>query len=323
MAHWILAAGLLLILLGSEAAIRGGVGLARAFNFSPLVIGVLVIATATSLPELFVTLRAATMGAPGLALGGIAGTNIINILFVMGLGALIRPMTSPPKVVFRDVGVMLLASLALVLTAFGGTLSRQVGVSLLLGFAAYIVLVFITDWRRTPEHSVPLARALYRSQGEIPSVIGASFVLFAGFIMLALGAHFMVSGSIVFARQWHLDETAMGLTIVAAGLSLPKLIVTLVAAFRGQTDIAVGQLIGAAVFNLLGVLGITALVAPLKIPPMLADADFIILAVASAALLPLLAMRWRLSRPRGVLLILAYGCYLAFVAWRQGLLPLP
>jgi cation:H+ antiporter len=323
MAHWILAASLLLILLGSEAAIRGGVGLARAFDFSPLVIGVLVIATATSLPVLFVSLRATTAGAPGLALGGIAGTSILNILFVMGLGALIHPMASPPKVVFRDGGAMLLAAAALILFSLGGSLSSQEGALLLAGFAAYIALVFVTDWRRTPDHSVAQARAEYRSQGEIPSVIGASFVLLAGIVMLMLGAHFMVSGSIAFAREWRLDETAMGLTVVAAGLSLPMLVVTLVAAFRGYAGIAVGQLIGAAVFNLCGVLGVTALVTPLKVPAMLIQTDFIVLAVASAVLVPLLALRWRLSRPRGVLLILAYGCYLAFVVWRQGLLPLP
>ena len=323
MANWIVAGGVLLLLLGSEAAIRGGVGLARAFNFSPLVIGVLVIATATSMPELFVSLRAATMGAPGIALGGVVGTSILNILFVLGLGALIHPMASPPKVVFRDGGMMLLASLALIAASFTGVLSRQIGALLLLGLVAYIVLVFITDWRRTPDHSVPQARAIYRSQGEVPSVFAALFILAVGFILLVLGAHFTVQGSLALARHWHLDSTAMGLTVVAAALALPKLIVTLVAAFRGYTSIAVGQLIGAAVFNIFGVLGVTALVAPLTIPPMLAQTDFIVLAAASAALLPVLAMRWCLSRPRGFILILAYGGYLAFVAFRQGLLPLP
>jgi cation:H+ antiporter len=321
MANGILIAGLLLLLLGSEVAMRGGVGLARFFDFSPLWTGVLVVATATTLPELFVSLRAASMGAPGLALGGLIGTNIINLLLVMGLGALIHPMASPPKVVFRDGGAMLLGCIALIVFALGGAVPRQAGVLLLGGLIAYVVLVLVSDWRRAPEHSVPLARALYRSQGEVPSLIGALFLFFVGLILLGLGAHFSVVGSRAFARLWGWEDATIGLTVIAAGLSLPKLFATLAAAGRRQTDIAVGQLLGAGVFNLFGVLGITALVSPLVFTGRLASIDVYVLAAASAALLPLLAMRWRLSRPRGVLLMLAYGCYLAFLLWRQGLLP--
>ena len=321
MANEILIAGLLLLLVGSEVAMRGGVGLARAFDFSPLWMGVLVIATLTVAPELFVSLRAATMGAPALALGSLIGTNIINLLFVMGLGALLHPMASPPKVVFRDGGAMLLASLALIFCALTGTVSREVGAVMLAAFAAYIALVVVTDWRRTPDHSVPQARALYRSQGEIPSVIGALFLFVTGLILIALGAHFSVVGSIAFARNWGWPVTTVALTILAAGLSLPKLFLTLVAAARQQTNVAVGQLLGAGVFSLLGVLGLTAVVAPFAFPAAFASLDVYVLAGVSAVLIPLLAMRWRLSRPRGVLLIIAYGCYLAHVLWRQGLIP--
>jgi cation:H+ antiporter len=322
MANGFLIAALLLLLVGSEAALRGGVGIARYFDIPPLWTGVLVVATATTLPELFVSLRAASMGAPQLALGGLIGTNIINLLFVMGLGALIHPMASPPKVVFRDGGAMLLGSLALIAFAVGGTVSRQGGALLLAGFAAYVVLIFITDRRRAPEHSVPLARALYRSNGEIPSLIGAAFLFFVGLILLALGAHLGVLGARAFARQWGWEDATIGLTIVAAGLSFPKLLVTLGAAARRQTSIAVGLLLGAGVFNLFGVLGITALVTPLAFSGHLAKTDVFVLAAVSAALLPLLAMRWVLSRPRGMLLMLAYGCYVAFLLWRLGL-PLP
>jgi cation:H+ antiporter len=321
MANGILIAGLLLLLVGSEVTMRGGVGLARAFDFSPLWMGVLVIATLTVAPELFVALRAAATGAPELALGSLIGTNIINLLFVMGLGALIHPMASPPKVVFRDGGAMLLASLALIFCALTGTVSREVGAVMLAAFVAYIVLVVVSDWRRTPDHSVPQARALYRSQGEIPSIIGSSSMFVIGLIVIALGAHFSVLGSVVFARNWGWPVTTVALTILAAGLSLPKLFVTLVGAARGQNNIAVGQLLGAGVFNLLGVFGLTAIVAPFAFPAAFATLDVYVLVGVSAVLLPLLAMRWRLSRPRGVLLIIAYGCYLAHVLWRQGLIP--
>ena len=322
MAYWFLAAGVLLLLVGSEAAVRGGVGLTRTFGMPPLLIGILVIASITSAPELFVSLRAATAGAPDIALGDIVGGSIINILPILGLGALIRPMVSPPKVVMRDGGAMLAGSLAVVFLALGGAVTRQSGLLLLAGLAVYVALTFFTDWRRTPDHSVALANALGLMQGEPPHTIAGLFLLLFGLIVLALGAHFTVSGSVVIARDLHLQDAFVGLTVVALGTSLPKLIFTIVAAVRGRTDIAVGHLICANVFNLFGVLGITATIMPLAVSPLFGSADAYVLAAASAAVLPLLAMRWRLSRPRGVLLVVAYGCYLAFIAWRQGLLHL-
>jgi cation:H+ antiporter len=322
MAHGLLIAGLLLILIGSELAVRGGVGLARAFDVPPLVTGILVVAVLTVAPELFVTFRAETMGRPELALGGLIGSNILNLLFVMGLGALIHPMASPPKVVFRDGGALVLAALGLIGCAAVGEVTRVAGVLMLTAFAGYVALVFATDWRRAPEHSVPLARAQFRSEGEMPSTTGSFVVLLLGLIMLALGAHLGVVGAINFATELGWSETTVGLIVIAAGLSSPKLLLTLWAAVRSHTSIAVGQLVGAGIFSFSLVLGLISLIWPMAFPVALASRDIYILAAVALVLIPLLAMRWRLSRPRGVLLIVAYGCYLVFVLWRQGL-PLP
>ncbi len=322
MANGILIGGLLLLLLGSEVVMRGAVGLSRQFDMTPLFMGVLVVATATVLPELFVVFRAATLAKPEIALGGLIGTNIINILFVMGLGALIHPMASSPKVVFRDGGALLLACVALIGCALAGEVSRLAGAVFILLFAVYAGLVIFTDWRRAPDHSVPLARALHRSDGEVPSITASIFLFTLGIIMLALGAHLSVLSSIHFAADLGWSETVIALTVLAAGMSAPKLLGTVLAAARGHTSIAVGQILGAGVFSLLLVLGFIALIHPLQFPAMLAGRDVYILAGAALALLPLLAMRWRLSRPRGILLIVAYGCYVAFLLWRQGL-PLP
>lgn len=322
MAYGILIAGLLLILAGSELTVRGGVGLARQVGIPPLAIGVLVISVLTVMPELLFTCRAATMGRPELALGALIGSNILNLLFVMGLGALIQPMASPPKVVFRDGLAVVLATLGLVLWALIGGVGRQAGIVMLAGFLAYVVLIFITDWRRAPEHSVPLARAEFRSEGEMPSAMASFVKLVIGFIVLVLGAHLGVQGGILLATELGWSTLTIGLIVMAAGLSSPKLLLTLWAAMRGHTSIAVGQLLGAAAFNLTLTLGVVALVHPLAFPAALADYDVLILAAIGLVLIPLLAMRWRLSRPRGILLILAYGCYLGFVLWRQGL-PLP
>ena len=322
MAYWFLAAGLLLLIAGSEAALRGGVGLARVLGFSPVLIGVLVIASATSAPELFVALRAATAGAPDIALGDIVGGNIFMLLFALGFGALIRPLASPPKVVLRDGGAMLAGALLVAFFALNGDLTRRDGLFLFLGFAAYLVVTFFSDWRRSADHSVGVSRALVRSQREPLPVVGGLFLLLLGAICLVLGAVFTVDGSVALARALHLQQAFVGLTIIAFGTSLPKLIAALAAAIRGRTDVAAGLLIVAVVFNLLGVLGITAMVAPLAVSRMLASADVYVMAGAAAALLPLLAMRWSLTRPRGALLALSYVCYVAFLVWRQGLLPL-
>jgi cation:H+ antiporter len=322
MAYWFLAAGILLLIAGSEAALRGGVGLARILGLSPVLIGLVVVATATSAPELFVALRAATAGAPDIALGDIVGGNIFMLLFALGLGALIRPLASPPKVVLRDGGTMLAAALVIVFFAWGGELTRSDGLFLFLGFIAYIVVTFLTDWRRSADHSVALSRALARSKNEPLPVVGGLFLLFLGLICLVLGALFTVDGSVALARELHLQQAFVGLTIIAFGTSLPKLIAALAAALRGHTEVAAGLLIGAVVFNLLGVLGITAMVAPLAVSRMLASADLYVMVGACSVLLPLLAMRWRLSRPRGALLALGYICYVAFLVWRQGLHPL-
>ena len=322
MAHGILIAGLLLVLIAGEMVVRGGVGLARQFAIPPLVTGVLVVAVLTVAPELFVTFRAATMGRPELALGGLIGSNILNLLFVMGLGALIHPMASPPKVVFRDGTALLLAAVGLIGCALAGGVSRVAGAVMVVAFVAYVALIFITDWRRAPEHSVPLARAMFRSESKLPSTTGSLFILFLGFILLALGAHLSVLGGIHLASELGWSETTIGLIVIAAGLSSPKLLLTVWAAVRGHTSIAVGQLLGAGAFSLSFVLGLICLIWPMAFPAEMASRDVYILAAIALGLMPLLAMRWRLSRPRGVLLIVAYGCYLGFLLWRQGL-PLP
>jgi len=322
MADGILIAGLFLILIASEMVLRGGVGLARQFDVPPLYTGIFVLAILTVMPELFVTYRAATLGHTEMALGGIIGTNLFDLLFVIGLGALIHPLASAPKVLFRDGTAFLIGCAGLVVCALEGAISRGAGAILLIVFAGYLAILVVTDWRRAPDHSVPLARALLRSQGAMPSLAGSFFLLLLGIIVLGLGAHLSIVGGIHLATELGWSETTIGLIMIAFGLSSPKLFVTLVVAVRGEGAIVVGQILTTCALNLLAVLGLVALVHPLAIPEQLRHADVFVLAIASLILLPLLAMRWRLSRPRGVLLMLAYGCYLGFLLWRQGL-PLP
>ena len=195
MASWFLVAGFVLLLLGSEAAARGGVSLVRSFGMSPLTIGLFVLSTVSAAPELSVAISAATGGAPDLALGVIFGGVLFALLFVLGITALIRPMSAPPKVVLRDGGAALLACLFLVVVVQTGSIGRTDGAILLGGFILYLALCLYTDWRRTPDHSVALARAASRSQQEPLPAFAGLFLILLGLIGMGLGAHFAVSGS--------------------------------------------------------------------------------------------------------------------------------
>src|SRR5215472_13151374 len=320
MEYAFLAGGFLLLIAGSEAAVRGGVAVARALGLSPLFIGLFVISAATSAPELAVSVRAGLYGASDIALGNVIGSNILNLLLILGLGALIRPMPSPPKVVLRDGGAMLAASVILALMAWGHVIARWEGAFLLFAFAVYVGTTLVTDWRRPPEHSVACARALARmAAGETPGLIGF-FILMFGLVSLALGAHFSVAGAVRFAITSGMSQAMIALTVVAFCTSVPELLLTTIAAARGETDLAIGHLVGSNTFNLLAVVGLTAVIRPLQVSTALAGIDMLVMVGASTILLPMLATNWRLSRPQGALLLVSYLGYMVFLAWRQGLI---
>jgi cation:H+ antiporter len=264
--------------------------------------------------------RAGLYGASDIALGNVIGSNILNLLLVLGLGALIRPMPSPPKVVLRDGGSMLAASVVLALMAWGHVITRWEGAFLLAAFVLYVVATLATDWRRPPEHSVACARALARmAAGETRGMAGF-FILVFGLLCLLLGAHFAVAGAVRFAMIAGVSQAVVALTVVAFCTSVPELLLTTLAAARGETDLAIGHLVGSNTFNILAVVGLTAVLKPLPVSAALAGIDVLVMVGASAILLPMLATNWRLSRPQGALLLASYLGYVAFLAWRQGLI---
>ena len=320
MEYAFLAGGFLLLIAGSEAAVRGGVAVSRALGVSPLLIGLFVISAGTSAPELAVSLRAGIYGASDIALGNVIGSNILNLLLILGVGALIRSMPSPPKVVYRDGGSMLAASVILALMAWGHVITRLEGALLLVAFVFYIAATLVTDWRRPPEHSVACARALARmAAGETSGIAGFAILVF-GLLCLALGAHFAVAGAVRFAITAGVSQPVVALTVVAFCTSVPELLLTTIAAARGETDLAIGHLVGSNTFNTLAVVGLTAVIRPLQVSSALAGVDMLVMVGASAILLPMLATNWRLSRPQGALLLASYLGYVALLAWRQGLI---
>ena len=321
MAWWVFAAGFVLLALGGEAVIRGGVMLKRALGISPVIIGLFVLSLGTSSPTLAIAMQGAASQIPDLAIGAIIGATLINLLLVLGLGALIQPMPSAPKVVLRDGGALVIACGVLVLMALHGVVARREGLFLIGGFVLYAVIAAVTDWRRSAEHSVACAEAEKRTTGERPTIGVGLFVVTVGAICLLIGAHFLTGGTLAFAALWNVPVSTLAITLVALSVSVPVLFITMVAAARGHTEIAIGHLVTASVFNLLGALGIAALVHPIRISPVFATTDIFVLLGACVLLVPLLSANWRLSRPKAAVLLLAYIGYVGYLAWRQGFLP--
>ena len=318
MAFWILAAGFLLLVAGSETVLRGGVAFARGWNMPALPIGLLVISASIAAPAFSVSLQAVLRQQPEIALASIVGGNILSLLLVVGLGALLRPLSSAPKVVLRDGGALLVAIAVLFFFLLDGKLVRLEALILLGGLIAYLVLIFFTDWRRAADNSVALAHAEYRLK-DTTSMSGGFFMILFGLVSLFLGGRFTLSGGMALARVYEVSPELVGLTVVAFGTVLPLIVMTLAAALRGDVPLAAGQILISSVWNILGVLAGVTLVHAWKISPMLPAQDVPLMGASAVLLLALLSIQWRVGRGRGLLLVLAYGAYLVFLAWRQGL----
>jgi len=321
MAYAFVGVGLLLLIVGGEVVLRGGVGLSRALGLSPLLIGLVVIAAGTSAPELAVSVTGAAHDAPDIAIGNVVGSNIVNILLILGIGALIRPIPAPPKVVWRDGFFLLLASVALAVVALCGAITRPVAYAFLGAFAVFLLVSFFTDWRRSSHNCGNETRAMARLDGRAPHAGRSLFLLVVGLIALYFGGRTVLDGSVSIARIHHVPEAVIALTVIAVGTSLPELVTTLIGSARGQSNLVMGNLIGSNIFNILFVLGVAALVHPLAVSPMLAHADLPAMVAAAVALLAMLTVGWRLSRGQGLLLLMGFAAYVVFLAWRQGYIP--
>jgi cation:H+ antiporter len=313
MGYWFLGAGFVLLAVGSDSSVRGGVAVARGIGIAPLAIGIFVVAVSGSAPELAVALQGGFANAPDIALGNVVGSNTINLLLILGLAALIRPLATSPKVVVRDGGSMLGASLVLTLLAWGQAITRAAGVLLLTGFGGYLVALYLTDRGAPTKQSVPSAIAKVQLVRNKTSNFAGGAILLFGLACLVLGAHFTVDGAITLSSALNLSQAPLGLIVVALGTSLPQLLAVVTAVSRGQTDFAIGSLIAANAINILGVIGLAGLFRPLAVAPMIAGVGVLTMFATAALLLPMLAIKWRLSRVQGALLLACYAGYLIFL----------
>lgn len=302
-------AGLALLALGGEGVIRGAVGVARRLGLSELLIGLTLVGFGTSSPELITSIDAALVGSPGIALGNVIGSNIGNILLILALVLLIKPIAVNPAAVGRDGVIALVVSIGLAsLALIFGELNRMIGLLLLAGLAVYVFTVWRIESRGGAAAEVHVESSHTHDPAPQALWVSALFVT-AGLGLLMLGANLLVTGAVATARIAGLSETVIGLTIVAIGTSLPELVATLAAALKGRSDVAFGNIVGSNIYNILGILGLTALIHPLPIPKDVGLLDWGAL-IGSAALLLVFALTGRrLTRLEGVAFLAAYAAF--------------
>lgn len=299
-----LLSGLCLLLIGAELMVRAAVRLAERLHVRPLIIGLTIVALGSSAPQMTVSLQAALTDNPDIAVGSVVGSGIFNILVTLGLSALIIPLRVSRQLVRLDIPLMIGASLLVFILAWNKDLGRFDGVLLLGALALYLGLLFRQSRHSTRPHG---ARPQDTQQSWLISVL----MILAGLAMLVFAGRLLLGAAVVVATDLGLSERVIGLTVVAVGTSLPELATSLIAALRGQRDIAVGNVIGANLFNLLGVLGLTALLAPtpLSVSPNALDFDLPVMLGVAALCLPVFYSGYRVTRAEGLLLL---GLYLVY-----------
>jgi pyrroloquinoline quinone biosynthesis protein B len=303
------AAGLLLLYLGGEALVRGACSLALRLRISPLVVGLTVVAFGTSAPELAVSLEASLGGVGDIALGNVIGSNIANIALILGVTALVRVTRVEARILRIDAPLMVLASLVLVMMLVDGGLSRLEGGFLVVGLAAWVGFTAVAARRESQAVRQEFSMGVPHSVSRI--AIAVVFV-FGGIGALAVGGQLLIDAAVAIAASAGVSQAVIGLTVVAVGTSLPEFAASVVAAIRGHGDIAVGNVVGSNLFNVLGILGIATLVTPLGRGAI----DWITLGVfvgVAVLIVPLLYTQRQLSRVEGAGLLLVYAAYVAWL----------
>jgi cation:H+ antiporter len=307
-----LLGGLIALVLGADLVVRAGTRLAGWFGVRSMIVGLTVVALGTSIPELAVGIDAALSGSPGLAVGNIVGTNLVNILLVLGLSALLVPVVFDRATLRYDLPAMAAAALALYLLSASGTLSRLEGVGLLLAGLGYLVARVWISMREEAGSTQPEPRP-DRHGAESRPMREVTYLL-TGMVVVVAGAELLVDGAVTSARSVGVSDAVIGLTVVAIGTSAPELVTTSMSTLRGDRELAIGNLIGSSILNITVILGLTATVAPygVPVPDDVLAADLVLLVAVTAAAVPALMSGSRMTRGEGAIFV---GTYLAYLSW--------
>ncbi len=320
----LIVGGLVLLVVGGELFVRGAVQIAERMGISPLLIGLTLVGFGTSTPELVTSVKASLADSPGIAVGNIVGSNIANILVILGLAALITPIAVGRGALRRDGTIVAAVALAFTGVSLFGTLDRAVGTLFLLGLVAYVAYAWREERRGEPDHAAAFEKAqafeevhpsgLHATNASAPGAgwkgvaISVGFA-FGGLAVVVLGGGLLVDGAVGLARGLGVSETVIGLTIVAIGTSLPELVTSVIAALRRHADVALGNVLGSNIYNILGIGGATALIAPTPIPAAIVAYDGWVMLGVSLLLLLVARTGWRIGRREGAGLLALYALY--------------
>jgi len=323
-----LIAGLVLLVLGAETLVRGASRLAATIGISPLVIGLTVVAFGTSSPELAVSVKSALSGQADIAVGNVVGSNIFNVLFILGLSALVAPLVVSQQLVRFDVPLMIAVSVVVLALGWDAKIGRGEGLLLFSGLVAYLLFLIYQSRKESKQIADEYAKE-YGPDNRPPTprwLTNGGLVL-GGLALLVLGSHWLVAGAVAIAQRLGVSELIIGLTIVAAGTSLPEVATSVIASLRGERDIAVGNVVGSNLFNMLGVLGLSGMVAPagIDVPRVALGFDIPVMIAVAFACLPIFFTGNLIARWEGALFLgyyMAYTLYLILMATRHHALPL-
>jgi cation:H+ antiporter len=301
--------GLVLLFIGAEGLIRGSSSLAIKIGITPLVVGLTVVSFGTSAPELVVSLKAALMGNSSIAMGNVLGSNVANIALILGISAIIRPLNVHADVIRREIPIMIGASVLVFFLSLDGSLGIIEGIIFLLILILYtIISIVLARKEKNPDVKTEFEEGL-KSKLDVPLSI---ILMIGGLGLLILGANLFVQGAVVLAKLIQISDVVIGLTIIAIGTSLPELITSIVASYKNEADIAIGNVVGSNIFNLLCILGITAIILPISTNG-ISIIDWIVMLFCAVILLPLSKTGFRISRIEGGLLFTGYLIYVYFL----------
>jgi cation:H+ antiporter len=305
--------GLSLLVTGGELLVRGSVAAAKSLGVSPLLIGLTLVGFGTSTPELVTSVTAAMEGSPGIAVGNVVGSNIVNIFLILGAAAVIYPLAVDPKAFKRDAIMLGVAALACLAVVLYGTMSHLIGILFIISLFAYVAYVYVQE-KRAPDEAAQVVEHIVEDTGKGPKTMILSVgMAVAGIAITIFGAKFFVGGAVDLAKSFGISDTIIGLTVVAVGTSMPELVTSVMAALRKHSDVAYGNIIGSNIFNVLFVLGATSLVKPIDIPPQIAQFDIWVMLAATAMLIFFARSGFKLQRWEGFAFLGAFVAYTAFL----------
>ena len=308
-----IALGLVLLLGGGELLVRGAVASAKALGVSPLLIGLTLVGFGTSTPELVTSVTAALNGSPGIAVGNVVGSNTANILFILGLSAVIYPMAVNPKGFKRDAIVLAGSALACLGVVLYGRMGMVLGLIFIASLVGYVLYVYSQE-KRAPDEAALVAEHRAEDARKGPrSMVLSLLMAVVGIAITIFGAGYLVDGSIALAKDLGISDTIIGLTIVAVGTSMPELVTSMMAALRKHADVAYGNIVGSNIYNVLFILGATSVIQPIDMPPQIAALDIWVMLAATALLVYFARTGAKLQRWEGWVFMACYAAYTGYL----------